>query len=254
MLMIVFSSAFLWGFGDKERANRDCLIPGEYLEYRVHYGFINAGEAFLTINDDIRYYHGRPCYKIDIIGRSTGFFDFITRIRDVWGTYLDTASLTPHLYYHSLQEGKFLEKEAVEFDQVNHLAIVHRFDKIDSTLVKKEIFDIPPNVQDIVSGYYYMRTFDFDTMRAGQIFAIKGFFDDSTYTVNIKFIGREKLHTEIGEFDSFIISPIMPKNAFFAGRNPVKAWISDDKYRIPLKVKAKLLIGSVEIDLRSYVR
>ncbi len=256
--LVLFTTVLLMGFGERDdpyrRVDSDCLIPGEQLEYRVHYGFINAGEAILTINDDIQFYHGRPCYKIDIIGRSKGFFDFITRVRDLWGTYLDTAALIPHLNYHSTQEGKFKEKEAIEFDQINNLAIVHRFDKDDSVLVKIDTFKTVPNVQDIVSGYYYMRTFDFDTMRADEIFSLKGFFDDTTYTVNIKFLGREKLKTDIGEFDSFIISPIMPKNAFFAGKNPVKAWISDDKYRIPLKVKASLLIGSLEIDLRSYVR
>ncbi len=258
VLIILLSSVFFMGSGDRNEQYRtvvsDCLIQGEQLEYRVHYGFINAGEAILMIDDDIHLYHGRPCYKIDIIGRSKGFFDFITRVRDIWGTYLDTAALIPHLNYHSTREGKFMEKEAIEFDQINHWAFVHRFDKEDSVLTKIDTFKTAPNVQDIVSGYYYMRTFDFDTMHADQIFSIKGFFDDTTYTVNIKFLGREKLKTDIGEFDSFIISPIMPKNAFFAGRNPVKAWISDDKYRIPLKVKASLLIGSLEIDLRSYVR
>jgi hypothetical protein len=44
----------------------------------------------------------------------------------------------------------------------------------------------------------------------------------------------------------------MPKNTFFRGNNPIKAWISDDKFRIPLKVKAELLIGALEIDIRSY--
>jgi hypothetical protein len=48
------------------------------------------------------------------------------------------------------------------------------------------------------------------------------------------------------------MSPIMPKISFFRGKNPIKAWISDDKLRIPLKVKAELIIGSVEIDIRSY--
>jgi hypothetical protein len=44
----------------------------------------------------------------------------------------------------------------------------------------------------------------------------------------------------------------MPKNSFFRGTNPIKAWISDDKKRIPLKVKAELIIGSLEIDIRTY--
>ena len=231
---------------------QECLKPGERIEYRVHYGFINAGEAVLKIDETIHKINKRPCYKIDVFGRTTGFFDLVTTVRDNWGTYLDTSAFVPHLFYQSIKEGKYLKKEIIEFDQINKTAIVNRINKNDSTLIRKDRFATVPNIQDIVSGYYFMRTFNYDTMKTNQIFAVSGFFDDTTYIVKVKFLGREKLKTKVGDFKAFIISPIMPKNSFFRGTDPIKAWISDDKRRIPLKVKAELLIGSLEIDIRSY--
>lgn len=230
----------------------DCLIPGEEIQYRVHYGFINAGEAILSIDKNIHTVNERPCYKIDVFGRTKGFFDMITSVRDNWGTYLDTSAVVSQMFYQTIKEGKYLKKEVIEFDQPNNTAIVNRLDKKDSTLIKKDSILTEPNIQDIVSGYYYMRTFDYDTMKADQIFSVTGFFDDTTYQVKVKFLGRDKIKTKIGHFDTFLISPIMPKNTFFRGTNPIKAWISDDKFRIPLKVKAELLIGALEIDIRSY--
>jgi hypothetical protein len=156
------------------------------------------------------------------------------------------------MFYQSIKEGKYLKKEVIEFDQLNNVALVNRLNKKDSSLIKKDSIEVPPNIQDLISGYYYMRTFNYDTMKTDQIFTVTGFFDDTTYTIKVKFLGREKLKTKIGEFDSFLMSPIMPKNSFFRGKNPIKAWISDDRFRIPLKVKAELLIGSLEIDIRSY--
>ncbi len=246
---------FFFGFDKKDPyriIKQECLNPGERIEYRVHYGFINAGEAVLKIDENIHKVNKRPCYKIDVFGRTTGFFDMITTVRDNWGTYLDTAAFVPQMFYMTQKEGKYLKKEAIEFDQIRHVALVNRINKKDSTLIKKDSFDTPPNIQDIVSGYYYMRTFDYDTMKTDQIFTVNGFFDDTTYFVNVKFLGRENLKTKVGEFKTFLISPIMPKNSFFRGSDPIKAWISDDKRRIPLKVKAELLIGSLEIDIRSY--
>lgn len=254
--VILAFSPYLFSFGDKNQSYRfveqECLIPGERIEYRVHYGFINAGEAVLKIDESIHSINDRPCYKIDIFGRTKGFFDMVTSVRDNWGTYLDTSAVVSQMFYQSIKEGKYLKKEVIEFDHRRNVALVNRLDKKDSTLIKKDIIDIPPNIQDVVSGYYYMRTFDYDTMTADQIFSVTGFFDDTTYQVNVKFLGREKLKTKIGEFDAFLISPIMPENSFFRGKNPIKAWISDDKFRIPLKVKAELLIGSLEIDIRDY--
>lgn len=252
----MFVLPFLLGFNDKNDPYRlieqECLIPGERIEYRVHYGFINAGEAILEIDEDIHTVNQRPCYKIDVFGRTKGFFDMITSVRDNWGTYLDTSAVVSQMFYQTIKEGKYMKKEVIEFDQINNLAVVNRLNKQDSSLIRKDSIDIPLNIQDIVSGYYYMRTFDYDTMETDQIFTVTGFFDDTTYQVQVKFLGRDQLKTKLGVFDSFIISPIMPKNTFFRGKNPIKAWVSDDKFRIPLKVKAELLIGSLEIDIRSY--
>ena len=254
--IIIFFTLYFFGFDVKNDTyrfiNQDCLIPGERIEYRVHYGFINAGEAVLTIDENIHTINNRPCYKIDVFGRTKGFFDMVTTVRDNWGTYLDTSAVVSQMFYQSIKEGKYLKKEVIEFDQINNVALVNRLNKNDSTLIKKDSIAVPPNIQDIISGYYYMRTFEYDTMKTDQIFTVSGFFDDTTYHVKIKFLGREKLKTKIGVFDTFLMSPIMPKNSFFHGKNPIKAWISDDKFRIPLKVKAELLIGSIEIDIKSY--
>ena len=252
----IISLPFLLGLSDKTDPYRiidqECLIPGERIEYRVHYGFINAGEAILQIDENIHTVNQRPCYKIDVFGRTTGFFDMITTVRDNWGTYLDTSAVVSQMFYQTIKEGKYMKKEVIEFDQIKNLAVVNRLNKEDSSLIRKDSIEIPLNIQDIVSGYYYMRTFDYDTMKTNQIFTVTGFFDDTTYHVKVKFLGRDKLQTKLGVFDSFMISPIMPKNTFFRGKNPIKAWVSDDRYRIPLKVKAELLIGSLEIDIRSY--
>jgi len=253
---ILFSSVIFLASGDKHDDYRvieqECLNPGERIEYRVHYGFINAGEAILQIDESIHEINQRPCYKIDVFGRTKGLFDVMTTVRDNWGTYVDTAAVVSQMFYQSIKEGKYLKKEVIEFDQINNIATVNRLDKKDSTLIKKDSIATLPNMQDLVSGYYYMRTFDYDTMKADQIFTVSGFFDDTTYHVNVKFLGRQELKTKVGTFETFVMSPIMPKNSFFRGKNPIKAWISDDKFRIPLKVKAELLIGSIEIDIRSY--
>jgi hypothetical protein len=47
-----------------------------------------------------------------------------------------------------------------------------------------------------------------------------------------------------------VISPIIPENDFFNGKEPVKAWISDDLNKVPLKVKAELAVGALEIDIK----
>lgn len=255
LIILTISILFIGSTDDEQNyrvVNQECLIPGERIEYRVHYGLINAGEAIMEMDKDIHTINGRPCYNVNVRGRTKGFFDMVSKVRDSWGSFIDTSAVVSQLFYQSINEGKYKKKEVIEFDQKSNLAVVNRLNKIDSSLIKKDTIETLSNMQDLISGYYYMRTFDYDTMKADEIFTVIGFYDDTTYHLKVKFLGREKLKTKVGEFDSFLMSPIMPQNSFFRGRNPVKAWISDDKYRIPLKVKAELIIGSVEVDIKSY--
>ncbi len=233
---------------------QESIRPGEQIQYRIHYGFINAGEAIMHTDEKIHVFNNRPCYKLDIFGRTTGFFDLVLRIRDNWGSYLDTGAIVSQRFYQTIEEGGYRKKEIIDFNQEENIAIAHRLDKNTGALKSKVQFPVPDNIQDIVSGYYYMRTFNYDTLDPDDIFQVTGFFDDTTYHVKVHFLGREKINTKLGEFDALVMSPIMPKNQMFRGDNPIKAWLSDDKLRIPLKIKAEMLVGSVEFDIKDYKR
>ncbi|MEX2335637.1 MAG: DUF3108 domain-containing protein [Fulvivirga sp.] len=228
------------------------FIRGEVIEYKAHYGFVNAATGTMVINDDIYTIKGRPCYKIDVYGRSTGMLDLFMRIRDNWGTYLDTAAIITQKSYRLIEEGKYRKNEVVNFDQINKVARVKTFDNKKEQWRPEETYEIPPNVQDIVSGYYYLRTLKFDTLNNGDIIEIDAFFDDEVYDFKVRFIGREMIKTKLGEIRSVILAPIMPDNDLFEGENSVKVWISDDLNKVPLKIKAEMFVGAVEIDIQSY--
>ena len=122
-------SAFT-GNGDRYKPKEnDSFISGEKLDYRVHFGFISAGEATLSIDNEIEQINNRPCFKIDVSGQTSGFFDFFYTVRDSWGTYLDTVSLVPHKFYEDKRENKYRKHEVVEFNHTTDSAKVYRVDK-----------------------------------------------------------------------------------------------------------------------------
>lgn len=228
------------------------MMPGEKLNYRVHYGLINAGEATMEIDREIHIRNNRPCYKVDVVGETVGIFDMFLRIRDVWGSYIDTSAIIPHRSYRYIEEGRYRKYEIVNFSHFEEKAEVINLDKETRKPKKKEKFNIPKYCQDIVSGYYYFRSFDYDTIDDNSIIEVDGFLQDSIYHMKIRFLGREKVKTRLGEFDALVIQPIMPKNKLFRGENSIKGWFSDDKLKIPLKVKAEMFVGSVEVDITGY--
>src|SRR5688572_17878660 len=90
--------------------------PSEVLEYRLHYGFITAGEARIEMHQQLYSVNNKICYKATIFGRSTGAFGVAMKINDTWGSYIDTASRIPQRNYRDLTEGNFRLKEYVQFD------------------------------------------------------------------------------------------------------------------------------------------
>ena len=92
---------------------------GERLDYRVHYGLINAGEAKIEVGEKLYLVNEKVCLKAICSGRSTGAFDLMMRIRDSWGSYIDTLSQSPQKGFRDIQEGKYKLKEATYFDLTN---------------------------------------------------------------------------------------------------------------------------------------
>jgi len=230
----------------------ECYTRGERILFKLHYGFINAGEAEMRIDQDIHLVNNRPCYKIDILGYSVGVFDMMLRIRDTWGSYLDTAAIISQRSYRYIEEGRYRKNEMINFDHSRQVAVLNKLDKHTKELVEKVEYQIPENVQDLVSGYYYLRTIDYNSLPEGTKIKVTGFFDKELYHMEIKYLGKERLKTKLGHYDALVMSPVMPDNKMFDGENSIKVWLSDDQYKIPLKIKAKMFVGAVEVDIIEY--
>ncbi len=224
---------------------------GEVLTYRAHYGMLTAAYGTMVIENDIYHVNNRPCFKIDIFGETAGLFDVTYQVRDNWGVYMDTSAILPQKAYRYIAEGRYRKNEIINFDHTSNTAAVYHLRKKSRALKKITKHAVPNNVVDLVGGYYYLRTIDFSKYSPGDTIHVDGFFDKKIYNFNLVYRGKEMLNTELGEIKSLVISPVMEPNALFRGREPIRAWISDDLNKVPLKIKAKIFVGSFDIDITS---
>ncbi len=249
-LALVVLTAVAFKVQEYRYVPNESFTAGEVLKYRVHWGLINAGEAEMRVSDTYFRVNGRPCYKIDVFGKTTGLADVAIRIRNNWGAYVDTASIVPQKAYRYIEEGKYRKNEMVAFNHEKDVATVLRLDKKTKKLKEKKNFMVPNNVLDIVGGYYFLRTIDYDNYKKGDIIKVSSFFGDEIYNIDVRFLGRETISTKVGDINTIVMAPSLPNNDFFADGDPVKVWISDDRNKVPLKVKADLSVGALEIDIK----
>lgn len=246
--ILLFFSTLSFG---QSSVDNSAYTFGEELQFDVSYGWLNLAEAKLQINKKSVTENSRPHYKIDAYGKTKGAATIFGRVNDNWGTHLDTGTLLPSLSYRFIEEGKYRKNEKVFFDQKNKKAIIELYDRDNRALKETKEYNLPGQVQDLVSGFYYLRTMDLTNLTKGQSILITGFFDKEIYNLKLIFEGTERIETSLGMKETYIFSPLMPANKLFRGDYPVKVWITKDQNKIPVKIKANLFIGSLNIEIAS---
>lgn len=221
------------------------FCTGEKVEYRVHYGFINAAEAKVEIAKSVSVINNRPCFKVNATGRTVGAFDLISRVRDTWRSYIDTSAILPHMFERQIQENKYRKDERVMF---NH----NKDQAISSEKDETKTFNVPNNIHDIISGYFFLRTINFEKVSEGEVIEVPTFFDGEIYKLRVRYSGKDVIKTKFGKTRVLRLNPIIPHNKLFKGESPMRLWISDDSNKIPLKAEVELVIGSLEMDIKSY--
>lgn len=245
-VIVVLASGFT-AVNAYRRVVNNSFGPGEHLEYRVHYGFLNAAEAIIDVAPALYKVNDRACYKVDVNGRTVGAFSVVTKVHDTWRSYIDTTAILPLKFYASLHENSFRKEANVTFDHVNNTAKAEE-------LTDHEVFKVPDNVHDVVSSYYFLRTIDFNKLAVGQVVEVPAFYDDTVYNMKVRYRGKETLKTKFGKINVIKLNPVLPSTkGFFKNDESIKIWVSDDTNKIPIKVEVELGIGSLDMDLRNQV-
>jgi hypothetical protein len=222
---------------------------GEVIKYTVHYGLINGGEATVETSGSLERVNDRPCYKATVSGRTTGSFDFFLRIRDQWRAYIDTTSILPIRAQRDIAEKNYRKKETVDFDHLHDMVDVQVHDKENP---RRKALKVANNSLELVSGFYYLRTLNFDRMRVGEVIKMPGFFDGENFVLEVTFKGRETVETKAGNIRTFKLVPKMPTNKLFRGENAISVYFSDDRNKIPVLFQAEMFVGTVKVDMVKY--
>ncbi|MEX0737059.1 MAG: DUF3108 domain-containing protein [Bacteroidota bacterium] len=213
---------------------------GERLVFDVGYSFITAGEAVMSIPKmDTAF--GRECYQVLFTVHSTPSFSWIYKVDDRYETILDKKGIFPWRFSQRVREGKYSRDYDAVLDQVNHVAIT-----------EKGRFPIPPYIQDVVSAFYFVRTMDFSSSRPGERTILYNFTKDTTYTLAVKFLGRQQIKVDAGTFRCVIVEPLIQEGGLFKSEGRVIIWLTDDERKIPVKVSTKVVVGSIDAELREY--
>jgi hypothetical protein len=226
---------------NNELVKNKAFKKGEMLKYRIHYGFIDAAEATIEIKNEEHVIGGRKALHVLGLGYSKKTFDWFFRVRDRYETYIDEEKVVPLVFIRRVDEGGYIINQNMVFN--------HKKKKVDSD---GKIFDVPENVQDMLSAFFYARCLDFSNAKEGDVFTISSFVDNQMFPIMIKYVGKETIKSDVGKIRCLKFRPVVQTGRIFKKEEDLKVWISDDKNHIPIRAQADIMFGSLKMDLTEY--
>lgn len=232
-----------FGFGTQKE---EAYSIGEFLKYKVHYGIINAGYATIEVKEATL--NDQSIYRVIGKGYSTGMTKFFFKVEDLYESYIDKNTRNPYKFVRKINEGGYTKNQEGFFDQKSNKITVK-----DYKHKTEKTFDFSKNTQDILSSFYYLRNYpNINKIKSGESVIIDMFFDNETTKFKLKFIGREDITTKFGVVSTMVFRPLVQSGRIFKEEESLTIWISDDYNKIPIRIKASLLVGSLKADLEDY--
>jgi len=220
----------------------------EELKYGVYYSFIKAGTAYIK-NRGLTSVNGRKAYLIQTSAFSASVIDTVFKVRDINYSWIDAKNYRSLGYTQSLREGNYVRDEWVSFDYPNN----RYYGEIKKKGEPREIAgELTSEVLDMLSSLYYVRA---QKLEIGQDIVFDIINREERYPLVVKVLKKETVKTAAGKFHCIVVEPQFRGEGIFVSKGKsLKVWLTDDKYKMPVKMQTEVFIGSVSAELLEYKR
>ncbi len=224
-----------------ETLGKSVLPVGEKLTYEISWLNILAGTAVMEVLDGGG---GRDSLTAKFVTTAqsrpaiTKFFPVDNRVESEFDL---SAQLPQHMLFKR-REGK--KKEDIEY------TFHHKEGTV--TAIKggtAETLPIEPGTQDLISCLYYVR--NALSFTPGSSMTLNIHHDKKNRKVEVRVEKLETLDGVWGKAETAEVLVIMPFQGLFLNQGNIRVWFTNDARRLPVRMKAKVIIGSIMADLVS---
>lgn len=217
---------------------------GEKLTFNVKYGVVSAGAAVLEVKSST--YQGRDVWYLSTNARTHPFFDSFFKVRDKVESWWDKETLLPYKFAKTLHEGNYRQYRIHTYDQAKKSTSYQRWSYKDKNWNNEEI-SLPFTTQDVLSAFYQVRNSD---LAPGRKVKVNITTDGIPVETEVIVHRREKLSSIFGNINCLVIEPRLKAEAIFKQSGKILIWVTDDAYKIPIKVESAVVFGSFVAKLK----
>ncbi len=223
---------------------------GEELKFDISWSFVTAGKAQLNSSKFVEA-DGKKMYLLEAYAQSYPVIDTVFKVRDINMSWIAEDVSRSTGYWQSVKEGSYARDEWLIFNYDTNTYTIHKKDKKGRLEHKPHTFE-GSAVVDMLSSLYFVRN---------QELPLKGevYFDivnrGDQYPLKVRVLGKEKVKVKAGKFDCILVEPMISGEGIFVSKGKsLKVWLTDDEYKMPVKMAVEVFIGSVKAELTEYSR
>jgi len=214
------------------------ITDGEKLTFQVKYGLIAAAEATLEITSTT--FSNKEAWLISSKARTYPFFDGVFTVRDTIRSWWEKDSLRTLRLTKYMNEGTYRQYRVLTYNHNKNTASYQRWNFKKRSFTTKQI-SIPHNTQDILSAFYKVRQMN---LTPGKTLFVNITVDGKSVNTEVIVHRRETISSIFGDKDCLVIEPRLKSEGIFKQSDKVLIWITDDKYKVPLKMTSKIIFGA----------
>jgi hypothetical protein len=204
---------------------------GERLTYDAKVNSINAGKAYLSV-EGMESVRGVGTFHtiFDVKGRV-----LFKKFANHYESWFDTTTLVT---IRHLQKTDDVDKQ-YEFYPAKRIYIKNN-DGIENASVSMPL--------DEASFLFYLRTVP---LELGKTLTIDRYYHAEKNPIQITVVRREHVKVPAGEYDAYVLKPVIKSNGLFSVKSDAEVWVADDRAHTIVKLRSKLPLGTLYLELRS---
>jgi len=227
----------------------------EELAFDIQYTYglvmLKAGTANFKVVESS--YNNKKSYQSTLDFKTTSFFDKIFKMRDTLRSHI-TENFHPLYHIRSVHEGNYSFTEEMFFNKTgaNHSEIRVRREsqqvlKFDTVLTANTM------CYDLLNLMVVICSLDYSQSTSMQPETVSAFIGKDKVTITVRNEGQSIVEkSETLKYKAYKIALDFSDSNFNESKSAVEVWLSDDNNQIPIKIRAKLRIGAVEVNLSSW--
>jgi len=242
ILFLIVSTISIWAEQNpnSDKPSKVTFKSGEKLIYKLHYGFINGGNATLTVDEQT--FGNQKVFYAKAYAKTTGITNTLFPIEDSYESYFDKKTGLPYKAVRNISEGGYKYYSEDYFVHADTVVTNKKHGR------KK----VPVNTLDMVSSLYFLRNIDADTLKKGDVVNFTTWFADEIFPFYLRYKGKEIVTTKFGKVRCLRFDPVVEPGRIFKSEDDMSFWVTDDSNMIPVLIEFDLIVGSVKCELIEY--